>query len=212
MTALWWLLPFAGYLLGSVSFAYWAGRCKGIDLREHGSKNLGATNAGRVLGGRWFAVVFACDLLKGVAPVLLAAWAERTYGLTGLALTTAGAAVVGHVLPCWHGFRGGKAVATSLGVLIGLVWMAAVIAAAVWLLVWLLSRLCGFKASEAVGPASIVAAAATPFAHIFTYNSPWNGINLALTIFVILAAVVVLVRHRKNMGQILAKLKGGPTA
>ncbi|MFM2092146.1 MAG: Glycerol-3-phosphate acyltransferase, partial [Planctomycetota bacterium] len=91
MMWLWWLMPLAGYLAGSISFAYWAGRCKGIDLREHGSRNLGATNAGRVLGGRWFAIVFSADVLKGLVPVLVAAQGEAA-GATGVALATAAAA------------------------------------------------------------------------------------------------------------------------
>ncbi len=211
MQWLWWLMPVAGYLAGSVSFAYWAGRAKGIDLREHGSKNLGATNAGRVLGGRWFAVVFTADLLKGLVPVLIAGIGERE-GVVGLALTTAAAAILGHVLPCFHGFKGGKAVATSLGVLIGLVWKAALVAASVWLLIWLIARLARFSASEAVGPASIVAAAAVPVAHLAIYPNPWSGANIALTLFVLLAAAVVLVKHRSNAMRIVERLRSGPPA
>jgi glycerol-3-phosphate acyltransferase PlsY len=92
-----WLIIPVAYLLGSLSAAYWAARLKGIDLRKHGSGNLGATNAGRVLGGRWFAIVFSADVLKGLAPVAvahqvpLADEAQRGW----LLVATAAAAVLG---------------------------------------------------------------------------------------------------------------------
>ena len=139
-----WLVVPAAYVLGSVSPAYWAGKCKGIDLRDHGSKNLGATNAGRVLGGKWFAIVFTLDVLKGVAAVLcagaVASFAEFSPDQQqALRLVTAVAVVLGHNFTCFHGFKGGKAVATSLGVLIGLVPWVALYGFAVWFIVWAIS-------------------------------------------------------------------------
>ena len=109
-----WLMPLAAYLLGSVSFAWIIGRLHGVDLRHHGSHSLGATNAGRVLGGRWFFVVFALDVAKGWAPVFTA---DRSLGRGGdaemvLVLLVGVAAVLGHIFSCFHRFKGGKAVAT----------------------------------------------------------------------------------------------------
>jgi glycerol-3-phosphate acyltransferase PlsY len=198
-----WLLPLAAYLLGSISFAWIAGRIKGIDLRQHGSGNLGATNAGRVLGGRWFAIVFTADLLKGLAPVLAAGWISDH---PWLPLATAAAAVLGHVFTCFHGFKGGKAVATSLGVLVGLAPIVAGIAGGAWLLVWLAGwTLFRQTRSSAVGPASILAAAAVVPVHLAITKEPWAGANLALSIFLCLLAGLVLVRHRSNFLKMIGK-------
>lgn len=202
----WLLLPLT-YLLGSVSFAWLAGRLKGIDLRQHGSGNLGATNAGRVLGRPWFFIIFTADLAKGLIPVLIAlALAERGEAHGTLPVLTAACAILGHSFTCFHGFKGGKAVATSLGVLIGLVHVAAAITFCLWLLVWAIGCL-GFrcKPSDAVGPASVVAALAMPFAHLATFPQPWALLNLPLTIFLFLVSALVVVRHRSNIAKLMGK-------
>lgn len=103
------------YLLGSVSFAYLAGRVRGLDLRQHGSGNLGATNVLRTLGAPAAVIVLALDLLKGVAAVLLLP--RATGALEGWVPTACGlAAIAGHVWPVFLGWRGGKGVATAAGV------------------------------------------------------------------------------------------------
>lgn len=205
MNPWWWLLVPAAYLLGSVSFAYLAGRLKGVDLRQHGSKNLGATNAGRVLGKGWFFAVFFADLAKGLVPCLVA------MHLTGtpdpwLPLATAAAAILGHVFTCFHGFKGGKAVATSLGVLLGLFWQVGAVAFALWLVVWLIG-LAGFRlgAAGAVGPASMVAAVAVPLIYSWVFPHPWSGGNIVFGVFVVLVSAVVVVRHRKNFVALFAR-------
>src|SRR5882724_6812016 len=133
-----WLMALAAYLLGSVSFAWIAGRLNGIDLREHGSHSLGATNAGRVLGREWFFLVFALDVAKGWAPVYVVDHSLGRGGNTVLLLLVGAAAVLGHIFTCIHRFKGGKAVATSLGVLIALLPLVAAISFSVWLLALLL--------------------------------------------------------------------------
>ena len=110
----------ASYVLGSISFAYLAGRFKGIDLRRHGSGNLGATNVLRTLGVPWAVAVLALDAAKGVAAVLLV---PRLFGAHQAnfantdwwPLACGVAAIVGHVWPAFLGFRGGKGVATAAG-------------------------------------------------------------------------------------------------
>ncbi len=196
----WFLIPLA-YLLGSLSPAYWAGRCKGIDLRRHGSGNLGATNAGRVLGGKWFAIVFLADVLKGLGPVLAAQALPIDEAQRGwLLITTAAAAVLGHVFTCFHGFKGGKAVATSLGVVLALVPVIAGITFAVWLLAWsLLVWWRGVAKSAAVGPASSLAAAAVPVIRFTVTEAPLSTANAPVTGFLCLLAVLVVVRHVANL-------------
>ncbi|MBA3697436.1 MAG: glycerol-3-phosphate 1-O-acyltransferase PlsY [Planctomycetes bacterium] len=202
-----WLLLPVTYLFGSVSFAWLAARAKGIDLRSHGSGNLGATNAGRVLGRKWFFIIFSADLAKGLLPVLVAlALVESGHAHGTLPVLTAACAILGHSFTCFHGFKGGKAVATSLGVLIGLVYLAAAITFGIWLLVWAVCyTVFRLKASDAVGPASVIAALAMPFAHLATFPQPWALLNLPLTIFLFLVATLVIVRHRSNIAKLLGK-------
>jgi acyl phosphate:glycerol-3-phosphate acyltransferase len=204
-----WLLVPAAYLLGSVSFAWIAGRIKGVDLRQHGSGNLGATNAGRVLGGQWFALVFSADVAKGVLPVVLAHLLPITDTLRPwLLVAVAAAAVIGHIFTCFHGFKGGKAVATSLGVLIGLVPLLAAMSFGIWLVLWLLGWLAArLGKAGAVGPASMLTAVATPALRIGLHPSPFAGGEALITGFLIVLALAVLVKHRSNF---LALLKRTP--
>ena len=202
----WLLLPLT-YLLGSISFAWLAARAKGIDLRQHGSGNLGATNAGRVMGRKWFFIIFTADLAKGLIPVLLAlALVDAGHAHATLPVLTAACAILGHSFTCFHGFKGGKAVATSLGVLIGLVYIAAAITFGIWLLAWAICyTVVHFKPSDAVGPASVLAALAMPFAHLATFPHPWALLNLPLTIFLFLVSTLVIVRHRSNIAKVLGR-------
>lgn len=210
---MWWLLVPAAYLCGSVSFAYWAGRLNGKDLRQHGSGNLGATNAGRVLGWNWFALVFTLDIAKGLVPALAAGWVLSTAmqqqadisTLRFLPIATAAAAVLGHVFTCFHGFKGGKAVATSLGVLIGLAPPAAGIIFGTWLTAWLLCWLgLRLKRSDAVGPASIAAALSAVPAYWFTAE-PRQAPTL---VFLTLLAALVLIKHRGNFAKFVGQVRG----
>jgi glycerol-3-phosphate acyltransferase PlsY len=218
-----WLLVPIAYLVGSVSFAWLAGRAKGIDLRQHGSGNLGATNAGRVLGRSWGIAVLIGDLLKGLVPVLIARWLYEDHHashhlppgdhtLANLPIVTGVAAVLGHIFTCFHGFKGGKAVATSLGMLIGLVHQVAAITFCTWLLAWAIGySLFRATPSNAVGPASVMAALVMPFAHLATFPDPWSLLNLPLTLFLFLVSALVVVRHRSNIAKLFAK-RGEPPA
>lgn len=123
-------LALGAYLLGSVSFGLLAARRRGVDLREVGSGNIGATNVGRALGKRTGRVVLVLDAAKGAIPALLAFFllgpdAPWT-GAVGVA------AVVGHCYPIWHGFRGGKGAATAAGVMLALVPPAGAVAVVVY--------------------------------------------------------------------------------
>ena len=193
------LIPFA-YLLASLSPAYFAGKVNGIDMRKHGSGNLGATNAGRVLGAKWFAIVFTGDVLKGALPV---AGAHVVGGDTWLLLATAAAAILGHVFTCFHGFKGGKAVATSLGVLAALVPVVAGCTLGVWLLAWIIGwRGFNLGKSSAVGPASVCAAIATPTFQITLNSHPFGPEKLPITAFLIALAMLVVVKHKSNIAKL----------
>src|ERR1700677_1277883 len=113
----------AAYLVGSVPFGLFVGLAKGVDPRKAGSGNIGATNLGRLLGGKYFALVFTLDLLKGLAPTLAAGAELRFNAQDGLSSTlwllVGFAAIVGHMYSIFIGFKGGKGVATSAGVILG---------------------------------------------------------------------------------------------
>jgi glycerol-3-phosphate acyltransferase PlsY len=129
MAALPWLL--ASYLVGAIPTSYLAGRLiRGIDLREHGSRNLGATNLYRVLGWRYAVPVGLFDVAKGLIPVL--GFAPRASSSDLFALVCGLTAVLGHAFSVFVGFKGGKGVATAAGVMLGLAPIALAVAAAVW--------------------------------------------------------------------------------
>ena len=199
------------YLIGSISFAWIAGRLHGTDLRLHGSGNLGATTAARVLGGIWFPVIFSLDVLKGVAAVLLAQYGPGWLGqeIDGtmtqvLPVAAAVAVVLGHVYTIFHQLRGGKAVATSLGVLLSLVPATAGLSLALWLVVWCaLWNLTHLRRSEAVGPASAAAAIGLPIIHILLTDEPWAADQRLVSGTIVLLAALVVWRHRDNLRRMM---------
>jgi acyl phosphate:glycerol-3-phosphate acyltransferase len=186
--ALAWL--FASYLLGAVPTSYLAGRLlRGIDLREHGSKNLGATNLYRVLGWRVAVPVGLFDMAKGLVPVLL--FAPQVSASQTFALVCGLTAVVGHVFSVFVGFKGGKGVATAAGVMLGLTPAALLIALVVWIAVVALT---GY-----VSLGSIVAAAVFPVA-VRLVDPPDQPEILWLDMA---AAAGIIWLHRANIARLL---------
>jgi glycerol-3-phosphate acyltransferase PlsY len=194
------LLILVAYVSGSLPFGYWAGKLKGIDIREHGSKNIGATNVVRVLGKGVGIPVFILDALKGMLPTLFATtWMEHRMGVESSTATLVGvccaaAAVIGHMFTFWLGFKGGKGVATSAGGLLGLAPLALFVGFLVWVTV--------FYTSRYVALASILASVALPIAMavIMTLQHKWNFVLLG---FGIVMGVLVIVRHRANIQRLL---------
>lgn len=136
----------AAYLIGSVPFGYLAGRLNGLDLREHGSCNIGATNAVRVLGKKWGIPVFICDFLKGYIPLLLMKLhlggdaTQFSAADMGWFLGVLFALVLGHTFTCFLKFKGGKGVATTGGCLFAVSPLVGAVAVASWVLMMLLTR------------------------------------------------------------------------
>ena len=184
-----WLFVALGYLLGSVPSSYLAGRLvRGIDLREHGSGNLGATNTFRVLGAKVAAPVMIFDVLKGWAPAALFPLWDRS-PLWTWALAYGAAAILGHVFSLYMRFRGGKGVATAAGVFLALAPLAVGGALVVWLLVLALTRM--------VSAASISSALALLAALALSERRPAVlALGGAVALFVIYA-------HRANIRRIL---------
>jgi glycerol-3-phosphate acyltransferase PlsY len=194
------LIAFA-YFCGALPFGYWAGRLKGIDIRQHGSKNIGATNVIRVLGKKVGFPVFILDVLKGAVPTMLAEWwmvnrcGTDANTATLVAVLCAAAAVLGHTFTFWLGFKGGKGVATTAGSLLGLAPLALGIALVAWIIT--------FYASRYVALASIVGAVVLP-ASMAILMFTRGTLNYVLLGFAIVMGVLVIVRHRTNIARMLA--------
>ncbi len=174
-------------MLGALPTSYLVGKLRGIDLRQHGSGNLGATNAYRVLGWRAATPVFLGDILKGWVPAFFFPQWDNT-AQAEWALAYGAAAIVGHVFSVYVRFKGGKGVATSTGVLLALAPVAVAIAIAIWTLVVLVT---GY-----VSLASIIAATLMPIM-VYFLNGPGPVLWLTLG----LAAFVVFA-HRANIGRL----------
>jgi glycerol-3-phosphate acyltransferase PlsY len=194
-----------GYLLGSVPFAFLIARAHGKDLRTIGSGNIGATNLARALGRKWGYICFALDVLKGFIPMVavtaIAGTPDRP-ALLALWLAVGIAAIVGHVFPVTLGFKGGKGVATSFGVALGL-WPYFTIPGLIALIVWVatvliwryvsLASICGavaFLVSLLVGILIVPA---------WTASALWPLLIAAIGI-----PLMVIIRHRDNIKRLRA--------
>jgi len=182
-----------GYLLGSFPSGLIVSRTRGVDIREHGSGNIGATNVLRVMGKKWGYFVFGLDALKGFVAVRIAIALGSNFGIVRpelVGITGGLACILGHTFSVWLRFRGGKGVATSAGVLLGLMPLAVVSVFAVWVIL--------FQFTRYVSVASIGAAVALPF-FVMLYLRLDLLTGASLLPFSILIAGVVVWRHRSNM-------------
>ena len=180
-----------GYLLGSIPSGFLAGKwCKGIDLRSIGSGSTGATNVLRNVGKGPALVVFLVDVAKGAAAVLLASALTQNNPLNDWIQVLAGlAALAGHIWPIWLGFKGGKAVATGLGLFLGLAWPVGLACFGMFMAVFSLSRI--------VSLASVVAALSLPL-----LMAAGSGSNANLVVALVAMALVIW-RHRSNIQRLI---------
>ena len=182
----------AAYLVGAIPSSYWAGRlARGIDLREHGSKNLGATNTYRVLGWRWAIPVGLVDVVKGAIPVAFFGRWVQGEGPAWLPVSLGIAAVLGHMFSPYVRFKGGKGVATAAGMFLVLSPVAVLLALPLWAVC---VRLTGY-----VSLGSVVTAAAFPaFVRLTRPDAPYT-----LYASVALAALIFF-SHRGNLRRLVA--------
>ncbi len=190
------LLILSAYLIGSIPTSVWVSRYLfGIDIREYGSGNAGASNTYRVLGSRMGTFVMVIDVLKGVVatslylliPYYLGDEWDRTNFMVGLGL----AAVLGHIFPIWADFRGGKGVATLLGMVLAIQPVVALYCVGVFLIVLYLTRF--------VSLSSILASVAFAVLILFIFNEK----ETLYRAFAIAVALLVMLTHQKNIGRIL---------
>lgn len=189
------LLIVLAYLIGSIPTAVWVSKYFfGIDIREYGSGNSGATNTYRVFGFKWGTIVMVVDMLKGIAAVklafLLPNYFDNDAQLINLQLGLGLAAVIGHIFPIWAEFRGGKGVATLFGLVLGISPWTALSCIGVFLLVLYLTRF--------VSLSSILASIAFPVFILVIFNER----EPLYRIFAIAVALMVLLTHQKNIGRI----------
>jgi len=192
------IILIGSYLLGSIPSGYLAGRLVGIDIRKTGSGNIGATNVTRTLGKGYGYPVFIVDFLKGLAAVRLSIFVARQTQFAGtwlelIGIMAAVACVIGHAFPVWLQFKGGKGVATSAGALFGLMPVAVLIGAVIWIVIFLVTRY--------VSVASIGAAIALPIV-IFLMIFFEEAHTTELFYFSIGLAAVVIWRHRSNLSRL----------
>jgi glycerol-3-phosphate acyltransferase PlsY len=190
------LLIVIAYLIGSIPTAVWVSKAFfGIDIREYGSGNAGATNTFRVLGSRWGTFVMIIDMLKGVAatslyillPIYMDSELYRTNFMVGLGL----AAVLGHIFPIWADFRGGKGVATLFGMILAIQPAVAVLCVGIFLLVLYLTRF--------VSLSSILASVAFAVFILVIFNEK----EPLYRAFAIAVALLVILTHQKNITRLL---------
>jgi len=190
------LLIVIAYLIGSIPTAVWLSKSYfGIDIRDYGSGNAGATNTFRVLGNRWGSIVMVIDILKGVAatslyiflPFYMTSEWDRTNFMVGLGL----AAVLGHIFPIWADFRGGKGVATLFGMIIAIQPLVAGCCVAVFICVLYLTRF--------VSLSSILASVAFAVFILFIFNEQ----EPLYRAFAITVALTVILTHQKNISRLL---------
>ncbi len=194
----------AGYLLGSIPSGYLAGRwLKGIDIRQEGSGSTGATNVLRVVGKGPALAVFVVDVLKGALAVLLAKAVLEPLGqplspagwqIDGWIVLAGLAGLAGHIWPIWLGWKGGKAVATGLGMLLGVSWPVGLACFGIFLTVLTFSRI--------VSLSSMVAALSLPLLMVGSFGS--GGIRPAYLLLAVLTTVLVVWRHRSNIERLWA--------
>ena len=182
------------YFLGSIPNAVWVGKVfKKIDVREHGSKNAGSTNAARVLGAKLGILVLILDVLKGVIPTYLALGINTLGNMTGIAgidpIIIGIVAILGHTFSIFLKFKGGKGVATTLGVFLVLAPKAILFLFIIFFALFAVFRY--------VSLSSTVSAACLPFFIYFIYK------NIPLTVVSLILALVIIVKHRSNIQRLI---------
>jgi glycerol-3-phosphate acyltransferase PlsY len=190
------LLIIAAYLLGSVPSSVWIGRrFYGVDVREHGSGNAGFTNTVRVLGWRAGLPVFLADVLKGYIAVTLVRFTNvyiiGTADFVNFQLILGAAAVLGHIFPVYVGFKGGKGVATLLGLLLAIQPQPTLICIGIFVVVFLTTRY--------VSLSSMIAGISFPILIIFVFKTTISS----LVIFSMIVSILLLLTHQKNIERLL---------
>ncbi|HZH99819.1 MAG TPA: glycerol-3-phosphate 1-O-acyltransferase PlsY [Flavisolibacter sp.] len=195
------LLIVVAYLIGSIPTSVWVSKAFfGIDIREYGSGNAGATNTYRVLGSKWGTFVMIVDMIKAIVAVKLAFFLPDSFEyelyLINMQIGLGLAAVIGHIYPIWAEFRGGKGVASLFGMVLGIQPNVALCCVGVFLLVLFLTRW--------VSLSSIIAGIAFPIFILAIFNEPEH----LYRVFAVIVGMLVLFTHQKNIARIINGSEG----
>ncbi len=196
-------IAIASYIFGSVPWAFIIGKMNGMDIRQHGSGNVGATNVMRVLGRKWGYLCFLLDFLKGLLPLVVVKLliCHKAIAISpDVALITAAVAVVcGHVWTVFLKFKGGKGMATGGGVLVALAPYSFVCCGLAWIIF--------FYATRYVSVASIVAAALLPVSsYAFSMTGLWKT-DTAIQIFLLVLAILAIAKHHSNIKRLISGME-----
>ncbi len=192
-TIVWLIWIMGAYLIGGIPFGFLIGKMRGVDVRTVGSKNIGATNVFRTVGKKWGLIAFACDVLKGFAPTLLAS--SLIPHPSSLPLCVGVACVVGHMLTPYMKFKGGKGVATAFGMMLGLIPALVGTAFLVFAIV--------FACSHFISLGSCVSSAFLAVAIWFPILGTRGADDLPQCILVTLIALFIIWKHRSNIGRLI---------
>jgi acyl phosphate:glycerol-3-phosphate acyltransferase len=185
----WYWYALIGYACGSIPFGLLLTRMAGLgDVRKIGSGNIGATNVLRTGNAKIAALTLLCDALKGFIPV----WFCGTYAGSAAAIAAGAGAVLGHVFPVWLNFKGGKGVATTIGILFGFYWVLGTFFLGLWLVLAVIFRISSLSA--------LIGSALTPFIAYFTGKPEFILPAAAL-------AIVIWIMHRENIKRLLAGIE-----
>ena len=190
------ILIIIAYLLGSIPTSVWVSKSAfGIDIREYGSGNAGATNTFRVLGSKWGSFVMLVDVIKGVIAtslwVLIPFYTTNELARTNFMIALGLVAILGHIFPIWANFRGGKGVATLLGMALAIQPIVALICIGVFLITLLTTRF--------VSLSSIIAGVAFMVLILFIFNEKETTYRL----FAIIVALMLVMTHQKNISRLI---------
>ncbi len=190
----------ASYIIGSIPWAYVIGKINGIDIRQHGSGNVGATNVMRVLGKKWGYSCFLLDFLKGLLPVLAVKYIfanqkDMSVSVDAAMITAAVAVVCGHIWTIFLKFKGGKGMATGGGVLVAIAPYSFLCCGLAWVLF--------FYATRYVSVASIIAAAVLPISsYLFSKFDLWK-LESSTQIFLLVLAILAIAKHHSNIKRLI---------
>lgn len=182
------------YLVGSIPCGFLIGKFNGVDIRRHGSCNIGATNVRRTLGKDWGLACFVLDFLKGLLPVLWIGHGVAVNWPVGFGwggIIAAIGAVLGHVFPCWLRFRGGKGVATSLGAVLGVAFWPVLIGGLVWLAAFLTVRI--------VSIASMAAVVGMALSSLVMLWVGAGSMHWSISLLLVVIAALIIIRHKDNI-------------
>lgn len=187
--------PVISYFIGSIPFGFIIARvAKGIDIRQAGSGNPGATNVWRVMGKKYGILVFILDMMKGFLPVLIFDYVTSGQSRSLYTILCGAGVILGHTFPVFLGFKGGKAAATGCGVFLWLAPLPLFISVAAWLLTTFISRY--------VSLGSMVSTVVLVISIILLNNEPF-GSGLSLTLFSIFISLFLIFRHKSNIKRII---------